>query len=144
MGSPAQQWFSNAFSSSTKIVCVWVTSLKCNFTLKHSSGSSSFSGCVCWGNNIFCYTSTCQELQYEKITCSETLIIIVTQLCPTLCHPMDYSPPGPLVMGFSRQEYWSGLPFPFPGDISDPGIKLMSPTLQAGSLLLSQETLGPR
>ena len=34
-------------------------------------------------------------------------------------------------MGFSRQEYWSGLPFPSPGDLPDPGIELRSPTLQA-------------
>ena len=39
-----------------------------------------------------------------------------------------------LSMGFSRQEYWSGLPFPSPGDLPDPGIKPMSPELQAGSL----------
>ena len=42
-------------------------------------------------------------------------------------------------MGFPRQEYWSGLPFPPPGDLSDPGIEPMSPvspTLQADSLLL--------
>ena len=37
--------------------------------------------------------------------------------------PMDYSPPGPLGMGFSRQEYWSGLPFPSPGNLLNPGIK---------------------
>ena len=37
-------------------------------------------------------------------------------------------------MGFSRQEYWSGLPFPSPGDLTDPGIKLRSPALQADSL----------
>ena len=36
---------------------------------------------------------------------------------------------APLSMGFSRQEYWSGLPFPPPGDLSDPGIKLASPAL---------------
>ena len=36
-----------------------------------------------------------------------------------------------LSMGFSRQEYWSGLPFPFPGDLSDPGIETRSPALQA-------------
>ena len=36
--------------------------------------------------------------------------------------------------GFSRQEYWSGLPFPSPGDLPDPGIKLRPPTLQADSL----------
>ena len=38
----------------------------------------------------------------------------VTQSCPTLSDPMDYSPPGPPSMGFSRQEYWSGMPLPSP------------------------------
>jgi len=37
-------------------------------------------------------------------------------------------------MGFSRQEYWSGLPFPSPGDLPDPGIEPRSPALQANSL----------
>ena len=46
----------------------------------------------------------------------------VTQSCPTLYDPMDYSPPGSSVHGFSRQEYWSGLPFPSPGDLPDPGL----------------------
>ena len=41
---------------------------------------------------------------------------------------------APLSMGFSRQEYWSGLPFPSPGDLLDPGIKLRSPALQADAL----------
>ena len=41
---------------------------------------------------------------------------------------------APLCMGFSRQEYWSGLPFPSPGDLPDPGIELWSPALQADSL----------
>ena len=40
-----------------------------------------------------------------------------------------------LFMEFSRQEYWSGLPFPSPGDLSDPGIEPGSPTLQADALL---------
>ena len=38
-------------------------------------------------------------------------------------------------MEFSRQEHWSGLPFPFPGDLLDPGIESRSPALQADSLL---------
>ena len=38
-------------------------------------------------------------------------------------------------MGFSRQEYWSGLPFPSPENLSDPGVELRSPALQADSLL---------
>ena len=41
---------------------------------------------------------------------------------------------APPSMGFSRQEYWSGLPFPSPGDLPDPGIKPRSPTLQADAL----------
>ena len=63
------------------------------------------------------------------------------QLCPTLCDPMDcVAHPVPLSMGFSRQEYWSGWPFPPPGDLPNPGIEPTSPAapaLQADSLLLS-------
>ena len=40
------------------------------------------------------------------------------QLRPTFCNPMDCSPPGSFVMGFSRQEYWSVLLFPYPGKSS--------------------------
>ena len=40
----------------------------------------------------------------------------------------------PLSMGFSRQEYWSGLPFPSPGDLPDPGLEPGFPTLQADAL----------
>ena len=107
------------------------------------------------------------------------------QSCPTLCDPIDSSPPGspipgilqartpewvaislsnawkwkvevkslsrirllatpwtaayqaPLSMGFYRQEYWSGLTFPPPGHLLDPGIETMSPAFQADSLLPS-------
>ena len=41
---------------------------------------------------------------------------------------------APLSMGSSRQEYWSGLPFPSPGDLPNPGIEPRSPTLQADAL----------
>ena len=41
---------------------------------------------------------------------------------------------APLSMGFSRQECWSGLPFPFPGDLPNPGIEPRSPALQADTL----------
>ena len=56
-----------------------------------------------------------------------------------ICDLMDCSHQAPLSMGFSRQEYWSGLPFPSPGDISDPGIKSVSPALQADSLPLCHQ-----
>ena len=42
---------------------------------------------------------------------------------PTLCDPMDVARQVPLSMGFLRQEYWSGLPFPMPGGFPDPEIK---------------------
>ena len=53
--------------------------------------------------------------------------------------PWTVARQAPLSMGFSRQEYWSGLPCPPPGDLPNPGIKLSSPALQADSLLLSHQ-----
>ena len=53
---------------------------------------------------------------------------LVAKLCPILCNPM-VACQAPLSMGFSRQEYWSGLPFPSPGDLPYPGIKPAFPTL---------------
>ena len=46
---------------------------------------------------------------------------------------------SPLSMGFARQEYWSGLPFPPPGGLRAPAIEPASPALQADSLLLSHQ-----
>ena len=60
--------------------------------------------------------------------------MLVTQLCPTLCDPTDCSHQAPLSMEFSKEEYWSGLPFPPPGDLPDPEIEPSSPVLQADSL----------
>ena len=51
-------------------------------------------------------------------------------MCPTLCGPMDCSLPVSS-WNISRQEYWSGLPFPTPGDLPDPGTKLKSLTSPA-------------
>ena len=48
--------------------------------------------------------------------------------------PWTVAHQAPPSMGFSRQEYWSGLPFPFPGDLSDAGIEHRSPALQADPL----------
>ena len=48
--------------------------------------------------------------------------------------PWTVARQAPLSMGFSRQEYWSGLPFSSPGDLPNPGIEPRSPTLQADSL----------
>ena len=58
---------------------------------------------------------------------------LVTKLCPTLA-TRTVACQAPLSIGFSRQGYWSGLPFPSPGDLPDPGIELRSPALQADDL----------
>ena len=57
---------------------------------------------------------------------------LVVKSCWTLATPWTVAFQAPLSMGFFRQEYWSGLPFPSPGDLPDPGIKpvfLVSPAL---------------
>ena len=57
--------------------------------------------------------------------------MLVTQLCLTLCNPTDCSPPDSSV----PRGYWSGLPFPSPGDLPHPGMEPGSPVLQVDSLL---------
>jgi len=56
-------------------------------------------------------------------------------LCPNPESLWTVAHQAPLSVGFSRQEYWSGLPFPSPGDLPDPGIKPGSPALKAYCLL---------
>ena len=53
-------------------------------------------------------------------------VCVYAQSCTTLCDPMDCSLPGPSAIELSSQDYWSGMSFPSPGDLSDPGIKPMS------------------
>ena len=71
--------------------------------------------------------------EMKSFLCSHTqpfLELLVTQSRPTLCSPMDCSlHQAPLSMGFPRQECWSELPFPSPGDLPDPGIEPTSPAL---------------
>ena len=59
---------------------------------------------------------------------------LVSKSCPTLVIPWTVACQAPLSVEFSRQEYQRGLPFPSPGDLPDPGIKLRSPALQVDSL----------
>ena len=59
---------------------------------------------------------------------------LVTKSCLTLATPYTIACQAPLSMRFSRQEYWSGLPFPPPRSLPDPGIKHMSAALQVDSL----------
>ena len=66
---------------------------------------------------------------YINICCLLSVKVTVAQSCLTLCNSMNYT-----VMEFSRPEYWSGQPFPSPGDLPNPGIKPRSPALQLDSL----------
>ena len=72
----------------------------------------------------------CMPLSYlqvfQNLCCAKSL-----QSCPTLCSSIDCSQTR-LSMEFSREEYWSGLPFPSPGDLPDPGTECMSPALTGG------------
>ena len=64
--------------------------------------------------------------------CVCVCVCVFTQSCLTLCDPQTVAHQAPLPIEFSRQEFWSGLPFPSPGDLPNPRIKpesLMSPSL---------------
>ena len=69
------------------------------------------------------------------------------QSCPTFVTPWTVALQAPLSLGFSRQEHWSGLPCPLPGDLPDPGIELaslMSPALAGGFFTTSATWEAPR
>ena len=90
------------------------------------------------------FKSLCEHLGqgiWKLSTGMECIHTKLLQLCLTLCDPKDCSPSGSsLSMGLSRQEYWSGLPHPPPGNLPDPRIEPMSSAaskLQADSLPLS-------
>ena len=61
-------------------------------------------------------------------------VCLCAQSCLTVCDPWTVALQAPLSMGFPRQGYWSGLPFPSPGDLPDPGIEPTSAALAGGFL----------
>ena len=67
----------------------------------------------------------------------------IAKSCLTLETPWTVASHSPPSMGFSRQEQWSGLPLPSPGDLPDPGIEPMSPALLEDSLPLSHLGMPP-
>ena len=109
-------------------------------------GKSSFYfavgfGIVGWWCLLFCVffllllSFTAKHFALYGHTFISITVLSHPQACPTLCDPMDCSPPGSSVHGISRQEDWCGLSFPSPWDLPDPGIEPGSPALQADSLL---------
>ena len=83
-------------------------------------------------NLVLFFTTTVSWLTGDVLEAE----VLVAQSCPLFVTPRTVAGQALLPMKFSRQEYWSGLPFPSPGDLPDPGgIKHRSAALQAGSLL---------
>ena len=66
------------------------------------------------------HSDQCGSLSASATLFSMSVFAKSLQSCPTLCDPMDCSHQAPLSMGFSRQEYWSGLPCPTPGGLPNP------------------------
>ena len=62
-------------------------------------------------------------------------MVLVAKSCPTLATQWTLAHQASLSLGFPRQEYWSGLPFPSPGDLPDPRFELGSSALQAVSCI---------
>ena len=67
------------------------------------------------------------RLNYQVVCVSSSVVFDSATPWTVACQ-------APLSMEFSRQEYWSGLPFPSPGGLPDPGIKPRSPALEADAL----------
>ena len=120
-------WNSLAFSMIQWMLAIWslipLPFLKPVWT----SGSSRFTYCWSLAWRILSITLLACDVKAllgrRKLNCAPARS--VTQSCPTLCDPMDCSPPGSS-MGFSRQEHWSGLLFPSPRDLPDLGIDPVS------------------
>ena len=74
--------------------------------------------------------TTAEHLTYSDV------VVQSLQLCPTLVTSWTVALQAPLSMEFPRQEYWTGLPFPSPGDLPEPGVKPGSLKLQVDSLTL--------
>ena len=111
---PSSQWCHPAVSSSV------VPFSSCPQSLP-ASESFPMSQLFAWGGQSTTLWYTCESE-------SEVTSVVFNSLRPYIACE------APLSMGFSKQEYWSGLPFPSPGDLPDPGIEPRSPTLWADSL----------
>ena len=87
------------------------------------------------GKKDFAHVIDVSGNKIERLTWVIWAKVLITQLCLTLVIPWTVAHQAPLSMVFPRQEYWSGLPFPSPGNFPNLGIEPRSATLQADSLL---------
>ena len=108
------------------LICIIVGSLSCIFAGPYANKICSFYLACFIHQNVWMYV--------HVVLCISEWVSEVAQSCPTLCDPWTVAHQAPPSMGLSRQEYWSGLPFPSPGDLPNPGIEPRSPVLEADAL----------
>ena len=84
--------------------------------------------------DAFNFSRSIGILKRARLLTQKQVKVLVGQSCLTLCNPWTVACQALLFMEFSRQEYWSGLPFPPSRELFDPGIKPRSPAFQADSL----------
>ena len=102
---------------------------------------------ILWTPSVkeMCEQSSLFVISHHVCVCVCVCVCMSVCVCAQLCFfetPCTVAHQAVLSMGFPRQEYWTGLPFPPPGDFPDPGIKPaspMSPALQVDSLQLSHQ-----
>ena len=91
-----------------------------------------------WQNYVFlCHASFCTprpNLPVNMYSCIEKVKVKSLSRVQLFATPWTVAYQAPLSMGFSRQQFWSGLPFPSPGDLPNSGIEPESPALQADAL----------
>ena len=87
-----------------------------------------------WETNFVTQT-ICSANKMQYVECTDYYTKDRTKSCPTFGIPWTVAHQALLSMGFSKQEYWSGLPFPSPEELPDPGIEHRSPGLQTDALL---------
>ena len=100
-----------------------------DWSLPGSSVHGIFQAKECW-SGVPLPAPVVRACKSAVVCCS---CCLVTKLCSTPTIPWTVALQAPLSMRYPRQEYWSGLPFPFSGDLPDSGIELLSPASQAGS-----------
>ena len=79
-----------------------------------------------------CQQTLLCNFSWDRARAATSTIVYSFSRVQLFSDPMDCSPPGSSAMGFSMQEYWSGLPFPSPRDLPDPELEPMSPALAGG------------
>ena len=113
--------------------CIWISSCSSTIYWKDYLCSIVLLLLFCWISIDYMYLLYLTSIDYiYRLLCSiwvKSLSRVQLFATPWI---VAYQPA--LSIGFSRQEYWSGLPFPSPGDLPEPGIEPGSPTLQADVL----------